>query len=80
MGIDKILHFSISCIINAGLYFIFSKYTQKWYFKYLAVLCSLIIGLVKEINDPIFNKNDLLANGLGVILSLIIIKVIRELK
>ena len=79
-AIDKIQHFSYSCLIALGFqYVLVNKLNLKNKSAMPVSLgLSFIAGVTKEIQDEkskngFFSKRDLLANGMGLLLARIII-------
>ena len=79
-AIDKVQHFSYSCLISLGIQYVLVNKMEMD--ETSALLVSLGIsftaGITKEIQDSkskngFFSRKDLVANGLGIILSAIII-------
>ena len=62
---DKLQHFAVSAIGT----FVLSKITKK---PLTSAGIMFTIGIAKEMYDPIFDKNDLAADALGVVTGLLI--------
>ena len=64
IGVDKIAHFFGSAFLALAL--------GRFIHPAIAALVTLTLGLVKEVLDAKFDKRDLLADALGVILGIAI--------
>ena len=65
IGMDKVAHFFASAFICLAL--------GKFVHWLIAALVSILLGLVKELLDIKFNWKDIVADILGVVLSVIIL-------
>lgn len=65
-GVDKMLHFLVGAWITAN----FSIY--GWYGLILGFIITIILSLIKEIVDTIFDINDIVAATLGSWVSILI--------
>ena len=79
-AIDKVQHFSYSCLISLGIQYVLVNKMEMDETATLPVSLgiSFTAGITKEIQDSkskngFFSRKDLVANGLGIILSAIII-------
>jgi len=79
-AIDKVQHFSYSCLISLGIQYVLVNKMEMDETAALPVSLgiSFTAGITKEIQDSkskngFFSRKDLVANGLGIILSAIII-------
>ena len=79
-AIDKVQHFSYSCLISLGIQYVLVNKMEMDETAALPVSLgiSFTAGSTKEIQDSkskngFFSRKDLVANGLGIILSAIII-------
>ena len=79
-AIDKVQHFSYSCLISLGIQYVLVNKMEMDETSALPVSLgiSFTAGITKEIQDSkskngFFSRKDLVANGLGIILSAIII-------
>ena len=79
-AIDKVQHFSYSCLISLGIQYVLVNKMEMDETAALPVSLgiSFTAGITKEIQDSkskngFFSRKDLMANGLGIILSAIII-------
>ena len=79
-AIDKVQHFSYSCLISLGIQYVLVNKMEMDETATLPVSLgiSFTAGITKEIQDSkskngFFSRKDLGANGLGIILSAIII-------
>ena len=79
-AIDKVQHFSYSCFISLGIQYVLVNKMEMDETAALPVSLgiSFTAGITKEIQDSksengFFSRKDLVANGLGIILSAIII-------
>ena len=79
-AIDKVQHFSYSCLISLGIQYVLVNKMEMEETSALPVSLgiSFTAGITKEIQDSkskngFFSRKDLVANGLGIILSAIII-------
>ena len=79
-AIDKVQHFSYSCLISLGIQYVLVNKMEMDETAALPVSLgiSFTAGITKEIQDSkskngCFSRKDLMANGLGIILSAIII-------
>ena len=79
-AIDKVQHFSYSCLISLGIQYVLVNKMEMDETAALPVSLgiSFTAGITKEIQDNkskngFFSRKDLMANGLGIILSAIII-------
>ncbi len=67
IGADKYAHASISYALSyTGMHFFPGSRTE-------AVLATIALGLVKEIADDVVDPEDLMANGVGIGFSVVII-------
>jgi len=80
IAIDKVQHFSYSCLISLGIQYVLVNKMEMDETAALPVSLgiSFTAGITKEIQDSkskngFFSRKDLVANGLGIILSAIII-------
>ena len=80
IAIDKVQHFSYSCFISLGIQYVLVNKMEMDETAALPVSLgiSFTAGITKEIQDNkskngFFSRKDLVANGLGIILSAIII-------
>ncbi len=80
IAIDKVQHFSYSCFISLGIQYVLVNKMEMDETAALPVSLgiSFTAGITKEIQDSkskngFFSRKDLVANGLGIILSAIII-------
>ena len=80
IAIDKVQHFSYSCLISLGIQYVLVNKMEMDETAALPVSLgiSFTAGITKEIQDSkskngFFSRKDLMANGLGIILSAIII-------
>ena len=80
IAIDKVQHFSYSCFISLGIQYVLVNKMEMDETAALPVSLgiSFTAGITKEIQDSkskngFFSRKDLMANGLGIILSAIII-------
>lgn len=64
---DKQLHFGVSAALTTSSYYLYNKgfKIEKKKSLWLAIGTSLTLGVIKELTDPHFSKEDLLADGLG---------------
>ncbi len=66
---DKLLHLSVSYALSyTGMHLLPKE--DRW----MAPLLTLAVGLVKEISDTKVDEYDLLANGVGIGVSLVVIE------
>ena len=79
-AIDKVQHFSYSCLISLGIQYVLVNKMEMDETAALPVSLgiSFTAGITKEIQDNkskngFFSRKDLVVNGLGIILSAIII-------
>ena len=79
-AIDKVQHFSYSCLVALGFqYSLVNKMEMdETYAMPVSLGLSFMAGVTKEIQDRkskngFFSRRDLVANGLGILLSAIII-------
>ena len=80
IAIDKVQHFSYSCLVALGIQYILVNKMEmdETYAMPVSLGLSFVAGVSKEIQDSkskngFFSRKDLMANGLGIILSAIII-------
>ena len=80
VAMDKVQHFSYSCLISLGFqYLLVNKIEMdETYAMPVSLGLSFMAGITKEIQDRkskngFFSRRDLVANGLGILLSAIII-------
>ena len=80
VAMDKVQHFSYSCLISLGFqYLLVNKIEMdETYAMPVSLGLSFMAGITKEIQDRkskngFFSHRDLVANGLGILLSAIII-------
>jgi uncharacterized protein YfiM (DUF2279 family) len=71
---DKKLHFGVSAFLSASMYASAraSGY-KKNEAKVAAFIGTVAIGLVKEVSDPVFDREDLVFDILGAAVPLVII-------
>ena len=80
IGFDKIQHTAVSCLLTlSGQYIMESKsgFDENKALSY-SVGSAVMVGLVKELNDAQakenqFNWGDMIANGIGIIVAVLII-------
>lgn len=79
-GIDKIQHFSYSCLVSLGVqYVMVNKLDMKEKSAHpISLGVSFMAGVTKEIQDNksrngFFSKKDMVANGLGLLFAWFII-------
>ena len=80
IAIDKVQHFSYSCLVALGIQYILVNKMEmdETYAMPVSLGLSFMLGITKEIQDReskngFFSRRDLVANGLGILLSAIII-------
>lgn len=74
---DKMLHFSISFLAFAATFLYAHLLDFSLFYCYLtAFVGTVILGVVKEIIDLKWDWKDFLADGLGIIASVIIIGIL----
>ena len=80
IAIDKVQHFSYSCLVALGIQYILVNKMEmdETYAMPVSLGLSFMAGITKEIQDRkskngFFSRRDLVANGLGILLSAIII-------
>lgn len=64
---DKIKHFIISCAIVFGV----SLILPIW----VGIILALAIGFAKELHDQVIDLYDLLADVLGIIMAIIVLRI-----
>lgn len=71
---DKDLHFAVSAAISATTYGI-SRYSGQSKMKSFAIAVSttMLVGIAKEVYDPVFDKNDIAADFLGAVTAPVLI-------
>ncbi|MBT3518960.1 MAG: DUF2279 domain-containing protein [Candidatus Marinimicrobia bacterium] len=79
-GIDKIQHFSYSCLVSLGVQYVFVNKVNMEESAAIPVSLgvSFMAGVAKEIQDNkskngFFSKKDMVANGLGLLFAWFII-------
>lgn len=63
--IDFYLHFFVSLI----LYAIFIRFNMT---SFLAIVATLLVGVIKEVVDPVFSWSDISADFAGVVFGFLI--------
>jgi hypothetical protein len=68
---DKEKHVQASAAINTAVYAV-ARYNDVGRVEsfLLAATTTIIIGIAKEMTDPVYDKNDIDADGLGILLTL----------
>jgi len=76
---DKVMHTSCSFMINTSSYIALKYYTDQKPAMIALESCALTlgIGVVKELSDKHFSKEDLFANCIGIGLSAIPIAILE---
>ena len=80
IAIDKVQHFSYSCLVSLGVQYILVnkiQFDEKSALPYSSLM-SLSAGILKELNDKkgkngYFSFKDMVANGFGILFAGIII-------
>ena len=74
---DKMLHFSISFLITATIFLYCPLLAIQVLLSFvIAFAVAIFVGIIKEIIDLKWDWKDFLADGLGVITSVIIIGIL----
>ena len=74
---DKMLHFSISFLITATVFLYCHLFAIQVLLSFvIAFVVAIFVGVIKEIIDQKWDWKDFLADGLGVITSVIIIGIL----
>ena len=74
---DKMLHFSISFLITATIFLYCHLLAIQVLLSFvIAFVIAIFVGVLKEIIDLKWDWKDFLADGLGVITSVIIIGIL----
>ena len=74
---DKMLHFSISFLITATIFLYCHLLAIQVLLSFvIAFVIAIFVGVIKEIIDLKWDWKDFLADGLGVITSVIIIGIL----
>ena len=74
---DKMLHFSISFLITATIFLYCHLLAIQVLLSFvIAFIIAIFVGIIKEIIDQKWDWKDFLADGLGVITSVIIIGIL----
>jgi len=74
---DKMLHFSISFLITATVFLYCHLLAIQVVLSFvIAFAVAIFVGIIKEIIDQKWDWKDFLADGLGVIASVIIIGIL----
>ena len=74
---DKMLHFSISFLITATIFLYCHLLAIQVLLSFvIAFVIAIFVGVIKEIIDAKWDWKDFLADGLGIIASVIIIGIL----
>ena len=74
---DKMLHFSISFLITATVFLYCHLLAIQVVLSFvIAFAVAIFVGIIKEIIDQKWDWKDFLADGLGVIASVVIIGIL----
>lgn len=75
---DKIAHFALSLVLIQNLYFLIKSYSKINKPRLMSFLLTLVLVYIKELNDPVFGIEDMLANYLGIFVGSVLLNLYKN--